>query len=98
VVQWFHVRIYFKLTRALVAQANTEHGRLDRREDANGYARLTLVAIERSRAALVSLADPAATDGIHSLVRLLDDIERGIDGQFPGARRFVRLGLDVTVV
>jgi len=97
VVQWFHVRIYLKITRALVAQRNTEQGRLDRREDANGCARLTLVAVERSRAALLALAAPAGEVGIHSLIALLDGIEQSIDEQFPEARRYVRLGLDVPV-
>lgn len=97
VVLWFHVRIYFKITRALVAKANTEQGRLDRREDANGCAKLTLVAVERSRAALLALAGPTGEGSIHSLVALLDDMERSIDEQFPEARRFVRLGLDVPV-
>ena len=97
VVLWFHVRIYLKITRALVAQTNTDQGRLDRREDANGCARLTLVAVERSRAALVALAGPAGEEGIHPIVALLDGIERSIDEQFPEARRYVRLGLDVPV-
>jgi hypothetical protein len=97
VVLWFHVRMYFRITRALVGQAHTEQGTLDRREDANGCAKLTLVAVERSRAALRALAGSTDEPGIRSLVALLDEIERNIDEQFPEARRFVRLGLDVPV-
>jgi len=45
----------------------------------------------------LALAGPIGEGSIHSLVALLDAMERSIDEQFPEARRFVRLGLDVPV-
>ncbi len=63
-----------------------------------GSAKLALVSIERSRAALRALRTDANATDVAGLVALLDAIERGLDERFPGARSFVRLGLDVPVV
>ena len=66
-------------------------------EDALGSAKLVLVAVQKSRAAVEALQRGEA-DEVGELVPLLDALERGIDERFPGARSFVRFGLDVLVV
>jgi hypothetical protein len=94
VLAWYHLRVYGRVFRALIAR----RGGLDAREDeALGFAKLAIVSVCRSRAALRTLGE--TTDPIQAaeLVSLLDAIERGLDERFPKARNFVRLGLDVSV-
>ena len=95
VVLWFHLRIYLKLTRALVTRQRVLAGLSVLHEDAVGCAKLTLVALQRSRRALAQLNTGAASPTVTPLVGLLDVIEKGIDDRFPEARAFVRVGLDV---
>jgi hypothetical protein len=95
VVLWFHLRIYLKLTRALVTRQRVLAGLSGLQEDADGCAKLTLVGVQRSRRALAQLLSPATSPTATSLLGLLDVIERGVDQRFPGARAFVRVGLDV---
>jgi hypothetical protein len=98
VVLWFHVRIYMKLVRALVGKELTSNGTLERREDAIGCAKLTLVSIERSRNALLELDDQTGDRRITQLLVLLNAIEGGMEERFPDARSFIRVGLDVPAV
>jgi hypothetical protein len=107
VVLWHHLRIYLKLTRALVAKERlgepkarlalprSDSGPDRALEEINGSAKLTLVAVQRSRKALQQLRKSAAGDTASTLVALLDRLERGLDERFPTARAFVRVGLDV---
>ena len=98
VVLWFHLRIYLKLVRALVARDRKRAGRTVSHDEALGCAKLTLVSVQRSRRALYQLKTPLNIETVTPLLNLLDRLERGIDDGFPGARGFVRLGLDVPVV
>jgi hypothetical protein len=66
-------------------------------EDALGSAKLVLVAVQKSRAALECLRQQQSDD-LAELTSMLDTLEHGIDERFPGAQSFVRLGLDVPVV
>ena len=98
IVVWYHLRIYMKLVRAIIARERTESGACDRTEDMNGCAKLTLVSLTRSREALRRLETPSTRRTVASLIALLDAVEAGIHERFPGARTFIRLGLDVPVV
>jgi hypothetical protein len=96
VLVWYHVRIYIKVFRAIVAKERSETGKADRAEDATGCAKLALVSIQRSREALRAL--PQEDDYTELLARLqllLDTLEHGLDERLPEARRFVRIGIDV---
>jgi hypothetical protein len=86
IVLWFHSRIYFTTTRALVGKALTAAGQPDRGEDASISAAQTLVAVDRSRAALQQLPDEG--DERRALVALLDAIAGGIRERFPRARKY----------
>ena len=97
VVIWFHLRIYMKLFRALVARERTAAGTSDRREEAAGCAKVALVSIQRSRAALPMLVTGRTAIEVTRLEALLAGLEAGIDDRFPQARTFVRVGLDVKV-
>ena len=89
-----HVRIYMRLVRALVAKEGRGPGGV-RMDDAIGSAKLVLVAVQKSRAAFECLRRDGG--GFAEELSLLDALERGIDEQFPGARSFVRFGLDVPI-
>lgn len=95
VVLWYHVRIYLRVCRALVARERADGSRM---EDAVGSAKLALVSIQKSRVALQSMRTRETEEEIGQLVSLLDTVERGLDERFPSARSFVRYGLDVPVV
>jgi hypothetical protein len=94
VVLWYHLRIYLKLVRALVAR-DRQAGRKSLDEESNGCAKLTLVSVQRSRKALMQLRRSAASDTVEKLLPLLDEIERGVQERFPNARAYLRVGLDV---
>jgi hypothetical protein len=95
VLLWFHLRIYMKLTRALVTRERVLKGLSAANEEGIGLAKLTLVSVQRSRTALLQLRTEATIAAITPLLACLDALERGIDERFPTARAFVRVGLDV---
>jgi hypothetical protein len=95
VLLWYHVRIYMKIFRALVAKERTASGVSDRAEEAAGCAKLALVSVQRSRSALASAGLPAPANEIARLEAMLADLERGIHERFPQAQTFLRIGLDV---
>lgn len=98
IVLWYHLRLYFRLVRALVAKERYDAGSGGRLDDALGSAKLVLVSAHRSRDAWRALESRFDPDDVRQLIALLDELERGIDARLPEARRFVRLGLDVPVV
>jgi hypothetical protein len=93
VVLWYHLRIYMRVVRALVSR-DRACGADRLVEDANGCAKLVLVSVERSRAALLSMRSAENGGKIDLLVARLDELEHGIAERFPQARGFVRVGLD----
>jgi hypothetical protein len=94
VLLWYHVRIYLRLVRALVARERSGPGG-NRMEDANGSAKLVLVAIQKSRAAIEQLQAHGPADDFTDLTSTLVTLERGVEERFPDARTYVRIGLDV---
>lgn len=96
VVLWYHLRIYMKVVRALVSRERA--GGDDRLlESAAGCARLALVSIDRSAAALESLRTAANAEPIDRLLTALEALRRGLEERVPQARAFVRYGLDCPV-
>lgn len=94
VVLWHHLRIYMRLVRASAARERARGAYGLDMEHANGYAKVSLVSVQRSRQALLQIKRRGPSQA-GSLLPLLDGIERGIDEQFPQARGFIRVGLDV---
>jgi hypothetical protein len=95
VVLWYHLRIYMVTFRALVER---DQGRgADCSAHATGCAKLALVSVQRSRAALQALRSAGDEAEIQGLIALLETLERGVDERFPLARGFVRPGLDCPV-
>jgi hypothetical protein len=97
VIAWYHLRLYFRIVRALVAKERHAAGTGGRLDDAMGSAKLALASIARSRDALRSLGPPVDASHAAVLVAALDEIERTVDDRFPEARAVVRFGLDVPV-
>jgi hypothetical protein len=96
VVLWYHLRIYMAMFRGLVG-CTGDDARPDRIERATGCAKLVLLSVQRSWAALDSLRAGDNEPGIRALMALLERLERGVDERFPAARSFVRVGLDCPV-
>jgi hypothetical protein len=92
VVLWHHLRIYIRLVRALAARER--RNRPGGQDEANGTAKCVLVSVQRSRKALLQLKRTPASDTVSVLLPMLDVLDRGIDDLFPGARGYIRVGLD----
>jgi hypothetical protein len=96
VVVWYHLRIYMKIFQALVSHESVcDHQK--RRVETLGCAKLALVSIARSRGALDALRGRLRAGHADTLSAMLDELERGLDAKFPGARDYVRVGLDCPV-
>ncbi|MDQ8182553.1 hypothetical protein [Pelagicoccus sp. SDUM812005] len=91
IVSWYQSFLYTKLRRA-TESAQDEIG-LD---DANGSAKVALVAADRSLSAWGQLlnAYPEHQDAIFPLLTLLQKITSEAEASFPQARDFKRPGLD----
>jgi hypothetical protein len=96
IVLWCHLRIYMSVFQALVSAERhpTVAGGGD---DGLGCAKRTIVMAARSRRALQAMRIGDRAPEIDALVSLLGVLEKGIDERFPGARSFVRIGLDLPV-
>jgi hypothetical protein len=67
--------------------------------DANGSAKIALVAIDRSMAAwsALQISLPEKSDTIKPMLIDLDRLRRGVEARFPRARNFIRPGFDETL-
>jgi hypothetical protein len=92
---WYQVRIYMKVFRALVARETHVGGAAS--EDALGCGKLALVSIDRSLDALKRLIDAFAAADCRDLQRMLTGVRDGIEARIPGARAYLRVGLDLAV-
>lgn len=99
-LRWYEHQIYVKIARAL-------HGLYDEfdqedfvddpvQTDANGSAKVALIGIERSMAALGNLlvVFEEHEDRILDLLVLLEYTKRHVEETFPAARKFQRPGFD----
>jgi hypothetical protein len=98
VVAWYSLFIAARAGRAFVAAARADRGIPGEREDAEGCAKICLMSIDRSRAALDRL--PPAQHGriLRHLRGMLDTLAVGLEARIPGARSYIRIGLDSPVV
>ena len=98
VLAWYHMFLAARASRALVAAARADRGIPGEREDAEGSGKIALISIERSRSALMRLAGGSHGRICRHLIRMLETLAAGLDARVPGARAFVRVGLDAPVV
>ena len=95
IVLWYHVRIYMKVFRALVARETHAGGAAS--DDALGCAKLALVSIDDSLEALRRLRDAFSKADHDELQRLLTQVRDQLEEKIPGARAYIRVGLDEPV-
>jgi hypothetical protein len=97
VVQWYLFFIDAKLQRAVSSRLDPRRGDEDRfPSDADGSAKIALVAIDRSLAAWARLR-PHLTGEADAIIDLLVQLERlrqSVEREFPNARSFKRPGFD----
>jgi hypothetical protein len=89
---WYHLRIYMKVFRALVARESHAGGAQS--EEARGCAKLVLVSIDRSLDALAQLEDAFAPADLRDVRDMLTRLRDGIESRIPRARAYMRIGID----
>ena len=97
IVQWYLFFIDVKLERAIASRADEEQEGPDGfPSDADGSAKIALLAIDRSIAAWARLRThlPAEADAMLDLLVLLERLRAGVEREFPRARAFRRPGFD----
>ncbi|GAB4092795.1 hypothetical protein [Flaviaesturariibacter terrae] len=95
VLGWYQHFIEIKFRRALHGLWDDDEEALEPQSDANGSAKIALIAVDRSRLALTSLLRLAGEDDtVLDLLALLEVIGREGRALFPGADGFRRPGFD----
>jgi hypothetical protein len=97
VVQWYLFFIDVKLQRAVASRVDRDRDGDDGLPcDAEGSAKIALVAIDRSIGAWARLRGhfDCEADAILDLLVQLERLRRAVEREFPGARAFRRPGLD----
>lgn len=97
VIQWYLFFIQVKLQRALLGLNDDFIVETDPvQNDANGSAKIALIAVENSMAAweIVRERFPQHTNDIIDLLLNLARIQTGIEQTFPQVRHFIRPGFD----
>ncbi len=94
VVAWYQVLIPSRLERALTSVKEAARGQADRLMDANGCAKMVLIGIDRSHAALRRLRGQNDDARVVALLETLEQLGPAIERRFPSARAFIRPGID----
>lgn len=93
-INWYNYFIQAKFRRALCSKAGYG-GKVDK-DDAKGSAKIALMAIDKVIKAWMKILDfvPETEDSILSILVQLSKIRAKAGRTFPGARKFIRPGLD----
>ena len=97
IIMWYHTLIYVKIHRALLPDPLEGLEEMeDLPRDADGSAKVALIAIDRSTAAWSGMLEyfPEKKADILNFVRQLEMLGRATVWAFPGARGFIRPGFD----
>src|SRR5262249_32500177 len=105
VIRWYQYFIAAKVFRALIGSdselqdvysQDTENEVNPSQTDANGSAKIALIAIERSLGAwrIMQSCVPDKTESVESLMTKLENLRSGIEEELPLARDFIRPGFD----
>jgi hypothetical protein len=94
VFAWFHDLVPARIFRAILSAGAAEAGLDDRRNDALVAAKVALGGIDRSLAALKAMAARDDDPRLELMHAHLNTLRRAVESRFPGARSFVRPGLD----
>jgi hypothetical protein len=94
VFAWFHSLVPAKVYRALLSAAHAARGDAGRRDDAVISAKVALIGMNRSLDALAVMAAEDDDPRLALLQAQLRRLRHEVEGRFPEARSFVRVGLD----
>lgn len=98
IIKWYNFFIGPKLSRAIRGLHKEYHPQHQDpiQNDANGSAKITLIAIERSLSAWETIRSffPEKTDDLLDLFRILAWLQRETLHLFPNAYKFIRPGFD----
>lgn len=95
IIQWYQFLIAEKCHRALHAVVDIDDEYAEEElSDANGSAKVALLAIERSKLAWTLLLTDENSETVRPITSTLEAIGQLIETQFPLAREFVRPGFD----
>lgn len=86
-----------KIFRAVVNTGEDDFTDDEVQNDANGSAKIARLMIDEAKRAWWTLMEPgqATADGVPArLVKVLDELEAGLESRFPRAMEFVRPGFD----
>ncbi|OHB54415.1 MAG: hypothetical protein A2173_06685 [Planctomycetes bacterium RBG_13_44_8b] len=96
IIRWYQHFIYVKLVRAITSCLEDVPGDSVTEYDANGSAKIALIAMDRSIAAWGQMSNhfPQLNDEILDILVHLDRLRRKTEAEFPNARAFIRPGFD----
>ncbi len=99
VIRWYQNFIYAKVMRAVRGKVEEEAGGEEFRGDADGSAKISLIAIDRSIAAWATIRHYVEDEEqeVLEILLFLDRLRQAVEKAFPDARSFVRPGLDCPV-
>jgi len=102
VIRWYQYFISVKIHRALSGRSEDreEWPDDDMTSDADGSAKIALIAIDRSIGAWGALNNefPEQQDETLNILVLLDRLRKSLEREFPEARAFIRPGFDEETV
>lgn len=97
VIRWYQYFIAAKAIRAVLGKLEEEQDGPDEfPSDADGSAKIALIAIDRSIGAwaMIPHHDPRESESVLKIISFLDRLGQAIEETFPGARSFIRPGFD----
>jgi hypothetical protein len=97
VIRWYQYFVAAKAMRAILGKVEDEKDGDDEfPNDADGSAKIALIAVDRSIGAwaVVSHCYPRYAESILEIISFLDRLRQAIEETFPKARSFIRPGFD----
>ncbi|SRR2546430_6145180 len=95
VIRWYQFFIAAKMIRGLMSRIDEDEHLDEEPRDSDGSIKVALIAIDRSLAAWKLLAETREnSDSIRKLLLDLEKLRLRAEGNFPGARDFMRPGFD----
>jgi len=97
VIRWYQYFICAKVTRAVRGKIEEEEEKCDElASDADGSAKIALIAMDRSIAAWAVMRHyiTDGAKGVMDIIAFLDSLRQAVEKAFPNARSFIRPGFD----
>ena len=94
VFAWYHAMVPARVFRAILCLAEHSAGVHGRRTDMLGAAKMALVGLDRSIDAVQTMSAHDDDPRLELMQSQLRRLRTGVEQRFPGARGFIRPGLD----